>query len=165
MEDTDAWSRAGEAVRDRREALGLTQEAAVSQGRAVGFSISTATWRAVETGKRDRYRGSSLVAICWVLGWEPDGIKRLLVGDEPVEGRLPVIAGPRENFIHIDPADPTALRTGHGGSEGWPPWLEQKFLDLQAEVTAQGQQIAELQTLIVERFGSAPGEEHPAQTG
>ena len=46
------------------------------------------------------------------------------------------------------PADPDALRDGHGGTEGWPPWLEAKFRRLERRVD-------ELER-VADRWGSSP---------
>lgn len=82
------WKRLGNAIRYRREALGLTQNAG---------GVSPATWRKMETGKAPPYRSSSVAAVCRVLRWTPDSFDRVLRGGEPVELSPPPGATPEQS--------------------------------------------------------------------
>lgn len=160
MTTTAEWVRAGKAVRRRRLELRLTQEVAVAKGKVAGFQISTATWRALEKAARTSYRDSSLIAVCWVLDWCPDGIERLLHDEEPIEGHLPVLSGSRDGFIFNESGDSEVPGTGvgwsapradpdaglgHGGSLGWPAWLEEW---LQNELSSIRSEVGRLAALI-----------------
>lgn len=50
-----------------------------------------------------------------------------------------------------DGPSPDALRTGHGGSEGWPPWLESMFRDLEAQVAALAERMDALEDSLRSR--------------
>lgn len=70
------WQLLGRRVRERREALRLSQGAA---------GISASTWRKVEHASEPPYRRSTLLAIAQVLRWTPESIDLVLGGGEPVE--------------------------------------------------------------------------------
>ena len=78
----DPWVRVGEAVRARREALGLTQ---LDLARAAG--VSETTVRVLETARRDSYRRPNLRAIASALGWPDDAIDRIRAG-RPADEQL-----------------------------------------------------------------------------
>jgi hypothetical protein len=70
------WDRLGRAVKERREALRISQGAA---------GISASTWRKVEHAVEPPYRRATLLTIAAALGWTPDSIDRLLDGKDPLE--------------------------------------------------------------------------------
>lgn len=74
------WKALGEAIRIRREDLGLTQEQA-----AVAADISTATWRIIETAARTNVRKSALRAASRVLHWSDDSWELILQGRPPTQ--------------------------------------------------------------------------------
>lgn len=71
-----AWPRLGQLVRERREALRISQGAA---------GVSVATWRKVEHAVDPPYRRSTLLAIERVLLWAPGSIDRILDGADPID--------------------------------------------------------------------------------
>jgi transcriptional regulator with XRE-family HTH domain len=79
-----AWPRLGRLVRERREALRISQGAA---------GLSASTWRKVEKAVDPPYRRSTLLAIAGALRWAPESIDRILAGGDPVEtGALHALA-------------------------------------------------------------------------
>lgn len=80
--DTDNWKRLGNAVRSRRETLGLTQRAAIS---AAG--ITEKTWIEVEKGTRGARQPLTLAAIDRALHWPAGTCRQISEG-----GRVPNVA-------------------------------------------------------------------------
>jgi hypothetical protein len=64
MTAREFWIRLGDAVRRRRERLGLTQEDVASKG-----GPSTATLRSIEAAAAESYRAKTLYALDEALGW------------------------------------------------------------------------------------------------
>lgn len=115
----------GEAIRARRDELELTVEEAVARA---GRTPKTAAWRNVESGGR-RFDQKTLKGVCRALSWiYPDAVDELRNGETPVAlpGRIP-------------PATPA----GHGGTEGWSEFLEQKY-DEAIALGREAKQTAEL---------------------
>lgn len=77
----DGWRRVATAVKERRLALDLTQEAAAELG---GKSISSASWRVIEAAGRPKYRAATLLGVCTALEWTSDSIDRVYGGQEPI---------------------------------------------------------------------------------
>jgi len=71
----EAWRRLGEAVKDRRLALGWTQQEAADRS-----GVSLATWRLIELGGRERYQELTLRGIIRGLGWPLDAVDRIRSG-------------------------------------------------------------------------------------
>jgi transcriptional regulator with XRE-family HTH domain len=78
--DRDRWVEVGEAVRARREHLGLSQ---VELAQAA--HVSETTVRVLETHRRTSYRRGNLRAIARALDWPDDAIDRLRAGRPPDE--------------------------------------------------------------------------------
>ena len=74
------WHDVGDAVRARRETLGLTQ---VELAQAA--NVSDSTIRVLETARRTSYRRGNLRAIARALGWPDDAIDRIRAGRPPDE--------------------------------------------------------------------------------
>lgn len=68
----------GSKIRERREALGLTQEEA-----AAAANISPSAWRDIEVRGRTSLRTSTARGICRALSWYHDSIDSILNGGEP----------------------------------------------------------------------------------
>jgi transcriptional regulator with XRE-family HTH domain len=83
--DHTRWAEVGEAVRARREDLGMSQ---VELAQAA--NVSETTVRVLETARRINYRRGNLRAIARALTWPDDAIDRLRAGrppDEDLTGR------------------------------------------------------------------------------
>jgi transcriptional regulator with XRE-family HTH domain len=74
----EEWKRVGAAVKDRRLALGWTQQEGADRA-----GVSLATWRLVELGGRQRYQELTLRGLVRGLGWPLDAIDRLRAGGDP----------------------------------------------------------------------------------
>lgn len=75
----DGWARLGEAIRDRRRALGMSQ---LELAQAAG--ISEAMLRVIERARRTNVRPVTLGAVARALGWTRDSVDRVLAGGDPV---------------------------------------------------------------------------------
>ena len=75
----DGWARLGEAIRDRRRALGMSQ---LELAQAAG--ISEAMLRVIERARRTNVRPATLGAVARALGWTRDSVDRVLAGGDPV---------------------------------------------------------------------------------
>lgn len=75
----DGWVRLGEAIRDRRRALGMSQ---LELAQAAG--ISEAMLRVIERARRTNVRPVTLGAVARALGWTRDSVDRVLAGGDPV---------------------------------------------------------------------------------
>jgi len=72
------WQRVGDAVKDRRLALGWTQQEAADRS-----GVSLATWRLVESAGRERFQELTLRGLVRGLGWPVGAIERLRAGGAP----------------------------------------------------------------------------------
>lgn len=72
----EQWERVAHAVRNRRLALGLTQD---------DLGVSKAVISNLENAKQERYSAAKLISIATSLGWSSDSIERLLADDAPLE--------------------------------------------------------------------------------
>ena len=77
--DDSAWRHAGERVRARRVALSLSEEEAARRA-----ELDIEIWQRVEGGGGRLCRRRRVEAVCTALGWAPDGIERMVVGEEPM---------------------------------------------------------------------------------
>lgn len=75
----DPWSLVAEAVDERRRQLGMTWRQVADAGGPSEQTMQKLRHQGVPIGEVTQTR------LCRALGWEPDGIARLLVGAEPVE--------------------------------------------------------------------------------
>lgn len=104
----------GETVRTLRVPL---SQAELTEGRSFGVE-----WLSkVEGGKNLAISVSKLASLSEAFGLPKDALSRHIDGEPLPEARA-------------SQADPDALLEGHGGSEGWPPWLELKFRRLETKV-------------------------------
>lgn len=140
--EPDEWKvLVGDPIKDRRQLLGIRS----MRRAALAAGFSEAVWRQIETGRRQIARGNVIAptpteetkaAAARALGWTSDSIDRLLRHEPPVE-----LA-----------ADPDALRNGHGGSEGWPAWLEdwlrQEIRSVRDAVAAVAQRVGDLESRL-----------------
>jgi transcriptional regulator with XRE-family HTH domain len=80
--DTDElrtqWKRVGDAVKDRRLALGWTQQEAADRA-----GVSLATWRLIELAGRERFQELTLRGLVRGLGWPVGSVERLQAGGPP----------------------------------------------------------------------------------
>lgn len=76
-DDHEAWQRVARTIRARREKIGLRREASGTP--------SPAVWSLLENGRQTTYRRATLVAASRALGWNDEGIERILEGDDPIE--------------------------------------------------------------------------------
>jgi len=77
--DTEAWEKAGQAVRQRRIELHMTQEELARKA-----DVSLRTVGNIETGRPMTRLSPSLVRIEVALGWESDSFRGMLAGQPPV---------------------------------------------------------------------------------
>lgn len=114
----------GRLVRSFR--VPVTQSALAERG---PFS---AEWLSkLESGASLSVSISKLTALSEALDLDRDALARFLE-----TGEVPARA---------DGPDPDAMRFGHQGSEGWPPWLEAKFRRLESKVERVEQLLEQLQ--------------------
>lgn len=73
------WRRMGEAARQRRAILGLTQQELVGQ---IDPPLNIDTVVKVEGGKRPNYRLTTLAAISRALDWPSDALWRIAQGED-----------------------------------------------------------------------------------
>lgn len=131
------WRRLAEFVRSRRDELDISQrEAAYSAG------VSDTTWSHIEGGTRTGYSSRTLRGVCRALGWTPTSTARVLAGGEP------------ELLSEVSDANGP-----HMGSEGWPAWLEAKFVRLERRVDRLEDVADRLESLL------PPGDEPPPRGG
>lgn len=81
-----SWHLVAERVRARRKELRLTQQEASQKA---GSGVSLAVWNALENGRQDAYRPSTLAAVCRALNWSVDSIDRILDGKDPIKNGEP----------------------------------------------------------------------------
>lgn len=77
MPDDEA-TRAAATIRDRRLALGWTQQRLAAEA-----NVSVATIRKLESGSQPRYRPLTVVPVCRALGLPPGTLDPLLAGGSP----------------------------------------------------------------------------------
>ena len=97
------WAAVWGRVDARRIALGLPQKAL-----ATASTVSESTFRKMKAGT-PLERADKRAALCRALGWEPDGIDRLLAGLEPVVS-LPDESGSLERRVSVLEAELATLR-------------------------------------------------------
>lgn len=78
----DRAGQLGQAIKQRRAELGLTQQQVVTAG---GASLSLATFTAIESGKRANVRMATLSAIDRALEWRPGTAWGYLFGTPPTD--------------------------------------------------------------------------------
>lgn len=94
MED---WQGLAEAVRQRRDELGISQEEVAFAG-----GPSTATMYLLETAGQSRYRGKTLASLERALGW-PHGTVRAILRHEPPPAPRPApVRDPVEEFVRAN---------------------------------------------------------------
>jgi transcriptional regulator with XRE-family HTH domain len=122
-----AWKQVGAAAKDRRLALGWTQQEAADRS-----GLSLATWRLIEIGGRDRYQELTLRGLARGLGWPVDAVERMLGGGAP--------PGPDE--LSEPAPDPNAAASPSPARRSFdylqpdaslPPGLARKYLELSPE--------------------------------
>ncbi len=132
MDDQDdlkaQWTRVGNAVKDRRLALGWTQQEAADRA-----GVSLATWRLIELAGRERFQELTLRGLVRGLGWPVGSIERLRAGgpppgpdettDPPPNPHDPDVATPtrRRAFDYLQP------------EQSLPAGFARKYLDLTPE--------------------------------
>lgn len=77
--DDAGWRHAGERVRERRVVLSLSEEAAARRA-----ELDVEIWLRVERGGGRLCRRRRVEAVSVALGWAPDAIERIVVGEEPM---------------------------------------------------------------------------------
>lgn len=87
--DEPTRRRLATAIRERRAALGLSQEQAA---RASGGMVSTANLRVFEGAGRATFREKSLIGVARAMSWPPDAIARIAAGEDPLS--LEVVTEP-----------------------------------------------------------------------
>lgn len=74
------WELIGDAVRQRREALGLTQKEAARNG-----EMSEPVWNALENARQDAFAKRTITKVCRALQWPLDAIDQIGAGVSPSE--------------------------------------------------------------------------------
>lgn len=99
MDATD-WKRLADAIKHRREALGLTQ---VQLAELMG--VSDTTIRNLEGGREFKRLPASVAAVEQALGWAPGSARAILAGGEPVATETPAAPQTPEGAyeIEVDP--------------------------------------------------------------
>lgn len=72
------WAKLGQAVRDRRTKLHMTQEDVAQAGGPSDFTMSK-----IEQGDPGPYRRSTLAALERALQWKPGAVEAILAGEDP----------------------------------------------------------------------------------
>ena len=123
------------AVRERRAALGLSQEQAA---RASGGMISTANLRVVEGAGRSTFREKSLVGVARAMRWPSDAIAQIAAGADPhhldtvdADGRPLAVARPGSGGVEVASLEQVAL-------------LQQQVADQRVAIAELGRQLARL---------------------
>jgi transcriptional regulator with XRE-family HTH domain len=75
------WQAVAEAVKARREELGITQAEGVFMA---GGKVSASTWSHLERADKQTYEQSKLRSVSRALGWSADSLERISVGQEPI---------------------------------------------------------------------------------
>jgi transcriptional regulator with XRE-family HTH domain len=98
----DGWKRVGARARQRREDLGLTQEAV-----AHAAGVATSTIRLIETARQSRYQPTTLRSVSIALDWPPGAIDAIRKGGEPEDAAAPrdSLIGGRERTVEERLAD------------------------------------------------------------
>lgn len=147
MEPTEWRELVGRKIEARRQELSIRSKRQAA--RAAGFN--EAVWRQLESGRRQIAKGQFVAptptpetkaAASRVLGWTADSIDRL------IGGLLP---------LATSEAPPDALASGHGGSSGWPPWLEEQFRVVREEIQAVARELTELRSDVEAIQNERPG--------
>ncbi|MGH3443267.1 MAG: helix-turn-helix domain-containing protein [Nitriliruptorales bacterium] len=81
------WEEVAAAVRRRRGELGIQQNELAELA-----AVDVSTLRNIEHVRRTSYDPVTLAKVSRALGWETDGIDRVLAGEEPRERPEPVPA-------------------------------------------------------------------------
>jgi transcriptional regulator with XRE-family HTH domain len=102
----DRWAAVGEAVRARREELGLTQ---VELARASGVSEPTIRVLERPRGPR-RYRHGTLRDLARALRWPDDAVARIRAGRPPAEDLVEPSRGSVEDRLAALEAELMRLR-------------------------------------------------------
>ena len=122
------WQRVGDAVKDRRLALGWTQQEAADRS-----GVSLATWRLVESAGRERFQELTLRGLARGLGWPVGAIDQLRAGGPPPGPDE--VAEPAPNPHDAD-AQGSARRRAFDylhPEQGLPTGFARKYLDLTPE--------------------------------
>jgi transcriptional regulator with XRE-family HTH domain len=122
------WTRVGDAVKDRRLALGWTQQEAADRA-----GVSLATWRLIELAGRERFQELTLRGLVRGLGWPVGSIERLRAGG-PAPGPDET-TDPPPNPHDLDAAAPTRRRAFDylQPEQSLPAGFARKYLDLTPE--------------------------------
>jgi transcriptional regulator with XRE-family HTH domain len=129
-----AWKRVGDAVKDRRLALGWTQQEAADRS-----GVSLATWRLIELGGRERYQDLTLRGLVRGLGWPLDAVDRIRAGGDP-PGPGEVTEPPPNPLSQPSPGPPKRRAFDYLQPErSLPAGFARKYLDLTAEEQAMVQ--------------------------
>ena len=111
------WTRVGDAVKDRRLALGWTQQDAADRA-----GVSLATWRLIELAGRERFQELTLRGLVRGLGW-PVGLDRAPAGRRSGAGtrrdHRPAAEPPRPRCGHPHPAPCLRLPPARAEPAGW----------------------------------------------
>lgn len=99
------WDRLAEAVRQRREALGLTQVQLAERAGVTDTTIGN-----LEGGRKFRRTPASLPAVEQELGWTPGSARVVLAGGDPTLTSEVADAMPLEDrYRRVAPVSPEAL--------------------------------------------------------
>lgn len=79
------WAKLGQAVRDRRTKLHMTQEDVARAGGPSDFTMSK-----IEAGGENIYRARTVAALERVLRWAPGAVQAILAGQSPADWELPL---------------------------------------------------------------------------
>jgi transcriptional regulator with XRE-family HTH domain len=77
----ERWRILAEAIKDRRDEIGITQAEGVMRA---GGSVGSSTWSLLERGQKSGYERSKLRAVSRALGWSADSLERIIAGQEPM---------------------------------------------------------------------------------
>jgi transcriptional regulator with XRE-family HTH domain len=79
---SERWEAVAEAIKDRRDELGMTQAEGVIRA---GGHVGSSTWSLLERGQKTSYERGKLRAVSRALGWSFDSIERMIGGQPPID--------------------------------------------------------------------------------
>lgn len=105
------WRRLGRCIEERIQSRQLIKAEVLRASEMSGTTLDGY----ISGRARAKYRPDKLRDLSLALGWTGGSLQRVLEGGDPEE-----LA--------------EAGREGHGGTEGWPAWLEEKWVRLETRV-------------------------------
>lgn len=125
--DPAAWKRVGDRIVERMNELEMTIPELVKAS-----GVTRETLNGYIAGKQIK-RPDKRRDLCRALRWRQESIDLILRGEEPIV---------RDELDDVGVA-------GHGGSEGWPKFLEDEFRALEDKVNRLESRIEEVRQMLL----------------